>query len=52
MPKALKYIVGGAAGAGITTLLIGGTAFAADADPVATSRRRPTSCGWSSELYW
>jgi Amt family ammonium transporter len=36
VPKALKYIVGGAAGAGITTLLIGGTAFAADADPVAT----------------
>ena len=35
MRKALKYIAGGAVGAGLTTLLIGGTAFAADEDPVA-----------------
>ena len=35
MRKALKYIVGGAVGAGLTTLFIGGTAFAADEDPVA-----------------
>src|SRR3954453_5819322 len=33
--RALKYIVGGTVGAGLTTLLIGGAAFAADEDPVA-----------------
>ncbi len=36
MRKALKYIGGGAFGAGAMTLLIGGTAFAAEEDPVAT----------------
>ncbi len=45
MPKALKYIVGGAVGAGITTLLIGGTAFAADEDPVAV-------LGTQTNLLW
>ncbi len=35
MRKALKYIGGGALGAGLTTLFIGGTAFAAEEDPVA-----------------
>ncbi len=35
MRKALKYTVGGLIGAGLTTLLLGGTAFAADEDPVA-----------------
>ena len=45
MPKALKYIVGGVLGAGITTLAIGGTAFAADADPVAV-------LGTQTNLLW
>ena len=42
---ALKYIVGGAVGAGATTLLIGGTAFAADQDPVAV-------LGTQTNLLW
>ena len=45
MPKALKYIAGGVLGAGITTLAIGGTAFAADADPVAV-------LGTQTNLLW
>jgi Amt family ammonium transporter len=36
--KALKYIAGGLIGAGATTLLLGGQAFAAEEDPVATLR--------------
>ncbi|MGE0000256.1 MAG: ammonium transporter [Ilumatobacteraceae bacterium] len=35
MRRALKYVVGGAAGATFVTLLIGGTALAEEADPVA-----------------
>jgi Amt family ammonium transporter len=34
--KALKYSLGGLLGASLTTLLLGGQAFAADSDPVAT----------------
>lgn len=45
MPKALKYILGGALGASLTTLLIGGTAFAADEDPVAV-------LGTQTNLLW
>jgi ammonium transporter, Amt family len=43
--KALKYIGGGAFGAGAVTLLIGGTAFAADEDPVTTLSQ-------STNLLW
>lgn len=45
MRKALKYIVGGALGAGVTTLCIGGVAFAEDADPVTTLSQ-------STNLLW
>src|SRR6185436_1610789 len=43
--KALKYTVGGALGAGLMTLFIGGTAFAADDDPVAV-------LGTQTNLLW
>jgi Amt family ammonium transporter len=43
--KALKYIAGGLIGAGATTLLLGGQAFAADADPVAV-------LGTQTNLLW
>ncbi|HEY7625463.1 MAG TPA: ammonium transporter [Ilumatobacteraceae bacterium] len=36
MRKALKYSLGGVIGASLTVLLLGGQAFAADEDPVAT----------------
>lgn len=34
MRKALKYIIGGATGAGLATFMIGGTAFAEEKDPL------------------
>jgi len=43
--KALKYTVGGLVGAGATTLLIGGQAFAASDDPVAV-------LGTQTNLLW
>jgi ammonium transporter, Amt family len=43
--KALKYIAGGLLGAGATTLLVGGQAFAADDDPVAV-------LGQQTSLLW
>jgi ammonium transporter, Amt family len=43
--RALKYIVGGAVGAGLTTFFIGGTAFAADKDPV-TQLAEATNLMW------
>jgi Amt family ammonium transporter len=43
--RALKYIVGGTIGAGLTTLFIGGQAFAADEDPV-------TVLGSQVNLLW
>ena len=45
MPKALKYTVGGLFGAGFMTLMLGGTAFAADDDPV-------TVLGQQTSLLW
>ena len=45
MRKALKYTAGGLFGAGATTLLLGGQAFAADADPVAV-------LGTQTNLLW
>ncbi|MFZ4719138.1 MAG: ammonium transporter [Ilumatobacteraceae bacterium] len=46
--KALKYLGGAALGAGLTTLLIGGTAFAEDADPMAAV----TTLGEATNLLW
>jgi ammonium transporter, Amt family len=43
--KALKYSLGGVIGATLTTLLIGGQAFAADADPVVT-------LGQATNMLW
>jgi ammonium transporter, Amt family len=43
--KALKYSLGGVIGAALTTLLIGGQAFAADADPVVT-------LGQATNMLW
>ena len=45
MRRALKYIGGGLLGAGLSTLVIGGTAFAEDIDPVA-------SLGQATNLLW
>ncbi len=45
MRKALKYSLGGVIGATLTTLLIGGQAFAADADPVVT-------LGQATNMLW
>jgi Amt family ammonium transporter len=46
--KALKYIIGGATGAGLVTLLIGGSAFAEEQDPVAMVQ----SLGEATNLLW
>jgi Amt family ammonium transporter len=43
--RALKYIGGGLLGAGLSTLVIGGTAFAEDVDPVTTLSQ-------STNLLW
>lgn len=45
MRKALKYSLGGVLGASLTTLFLGGQAFAADADPV-TVLAQQTSLLW------
>ncbi|MEN9822942.1 MAG: hypothetical protein RLZ04_1368 [Actinomycetota bacterium] len=45
MRRALKYIGGGLLGAGLSTLVIGGTAFAEDVDPVTTLSQ-------STNLLW
>ena len=45
MRKALKYIIGGATGAGLVTLLIGGTALAEEVDPVV-------ALGEATNLLW
>ena len=45
MQKAFKYIVGGASGAALVTLLIGGTALAEEVDPV-------TALGEATNLLW
>ena len=45
MRKRFKYTVGAAFGAGVTTLLLGGAAFAAEEDPVAV-------LGQSTSLLW
>lgn len=45
MRRALKYIGGGLLGAGLATLVIGGTAYAEDVDPV-------TSLGQATNLLW
>ena len=45
MRKALKYIGGGAVGAGFTTLFIGSTAFAEDVDPVV-------ALGQATNMLW
>ena len=45
MRKALKYIMGGATGAGLVTLLIGGTALAEEVDPVV-------ALGEATNLLW
>ena len=45
MRKALKYIGGGAVGAGLVTLFIGSTAFAEDVDPVV-------ALGQATNMLW
>ena len=45
MRKALRYSLGGAAGAAFVSLFIGGTAFAADVDPVV-------ALGEATNLLW
>ena len=45
MRRALKYIIGGATGAGLVTLLIGGTALAEEVDPVV-------ALGEATNLLW